>query len=232
MTPNSDLAIALSDGGVILTNFARRLERGYAVANTAEVSRYALSFTSGSLLMREALIAAPIYLGEPDWAKVRQLIEADNRLQARTAATGQRLAREVTQRLAVLTDDEIKLITEATSTERGHLLWVAACRRYRLIGEFADEVVRERLLLLTPTLDHDAFDTFLRSKALWHDELNELKDSTLRKLRATVFRMLTEAGLLDDGRIQPAALSPRIREVIPAHDIRYFPTTGDANELG
>lgn len=33
--------------------------------------RYALSFTSGALLMREALIAAPLYLREHDWTKVR-----------------------------------------------------------------------------------------------------------------------------------------------------------------
>lgn len=201
------------------------------VENTPQVSRYALSFTSGSLLMREALIVAHVYLSERDWAKVRKLVEAENLLQARTATTRQRLAREVIQRLAVLTDDEIKLITEATSSERAHLLWLAACRRYRLIGEFADEVVRERLLLLTPTLDHEAFDTFLRLKALWHDELNGLKDSTLRKLRATVFRMLTEAGLLVDGRILPASLSARVRDAIPPRDIRYFPTTGDPHEF-
>ena len=118
--------------------------------------------------MREAVIAAPMYLREHDWAKVRQLIDEDNLLQARTAATGSRLAREVAQRLAVLTDDEIELLVEATASERGHLLWAAACRRYELIGEFAEEVLRERFLLLTPTLDYEDFDSFVRGKALWH----------------------------------------------------------------
>ena len=150
---------------------------------TAPASRYALSFTSGALLMREAVIAAPLYLRERDWSKVRALIADDNLLQARTAASGSRLAREVVQRLAVLTDDEIELLVEATATERGHLLWAAACRRYDLIGEFAEEVVRERFLLLTPTLGYEDFDSFVRGKALWHEELAELKESTLRKLR-------------------------------------------------
>ncbi|EST38905.1 hypothetical protein N566_04955 [Streptomycetaceae bacterium MP113-05] len=66
----------------------------------APASRYALSFTSGALLMREALIIAPLYLHEHDWAKTRVVIEQDNLLQARTVASGQRFAREVTQRLA------------------------------------------------------------------------------------------------------------------------------------
>ena len=123
------------------------------------------------------------------------------------------------QRLAVLTDDEIELLIDATTTERGHLLWAAACRRYDLIGEFAEEVLRERFLLLTPTLDHDDFDSFVRGKALWHEELAELKESTLRKLRANVFRMLREAGLLsDDGHILQAVLSHRVAECARATD--------------
>lgn len=195
-----------------------------------DAQRYALSFTSGSLLMGEALIAAPLYLREHDWAKVRQLIQEDNLLQARTVSTGHRRAREVAQRLAVLTDGELELLVDSTTSERGHLLWAAACRRYDLIGEFAEEVLRERFLLLTPTLSHDDFDSFIRSKALWYEEVADLKDSTLRKLRSNVFRMLVEAGLLsDDGRILPAVLSTRVCDALVARtpsDIRFFPTAG------
>ncbi|SHU18045.1 Putative inner membrane protein (DUF1819) [Mycobacteroides abscessus subsp. abscessus] len=201
------------------------------MAETPTASRYALSFTSGALLMREALIAARIYLREHDWAKVRQLIEEDNLLQARTVSTGHRRAREVAQRLAVLTDTELEMLVDSTTSERGHLLWAAACRRYDLIAEFAEEVVRERFQLLTPNLDHDHFDSFIRTKALWHEEVAELKDSTLRKLRANVFRMLVEAGLLtDDGRILAAVLSNRVADALAARtpsDIRFFPTAGE-----
>lgn len=191
-------------------------------------SRYALSFTSGALLMREASIAAPIYRRENDWARVRQLIEMDNLLQARTVATGRRLAREVAQRLSVLSDGELELVNDATTSERGHLLWAAACRRYQLIGEFAEEVLRERFLLLTAKLDYDDFDGFIRSKALWHEEVANLKSSTLQRLRSNLFRMLVEAGLLaPDGRIVPAVLSSRVSDVLSARtpsDVRFFPT--------
>lgn len=198
------------------------------MTDTPRGSRYALSFTSGALLMREATIAAPVYLREHDWAKVRQLIDEDNLLQARTVATGRRLAREVAQRLSVLSDDELELVIDATTSERGHLLWAAAGRRYRLIGEFAEEVVRERFLLLTPTLDYDDFDGFIRSKALWHEEVANLKSSTLQRLRSNLFQMLVEAGLLaQDGRIVPAVLSSRVSDMLSARtpsDVRLFPT--------
>lgn len=196
--------------------------------------RFALSFTSGALLMREALVAAPLYLCERDWAKVRALIVEDNLLQARTSQSGARLAREVVQRLAVLTDDEIELLTEATTSERGHLLWAAACRRYDLIGEFAEEVVRERFLLRSLTLTYEEFDSFLRTKALWHPELDELKASTLQKLRANLFRMLVEADLLtDSGRIVPATPSARVAERMRMRspsDLRFFPTADEITE--
>lgn len=196
------------------------------MTDTPSATRYALSFTSGALLMREALLAAQLYLRAHDWAKVRVLIEEDNLLQSRTVATGQRVAREVVQRLAVLTDDELELLVDSTASERGHLLWAAACRRYDLIGEFAQEVLRERYLLLASTVNYDDFDSFIRSKALWHEEVANLKDSTLRKLRSTVFHMLVEAGLLsDDGSILQAVLSARIADAL-AGDLRFFPTGG------
>ncbi|WP_367277729.1 DUF1819 family protein [uncultured Arthrobacter sp.] len=198
----------------------------------AAMPRYALSFTSGALLMREAAIVAPLFLREGDLLKVRALITEENLLQARTVASGLRLAREVTQRLAVLTGDETELLIEATSTERGHLLWAAACRRYDLVGEFAEEVVRERFLLLTPTLTHEDFDSFVRGKSLWHAELAELMDSTRRKLRSNLFRMLNEAGLLSGGCIQQAVMSQRVASALAVrtpNNLRFFPTTNAAS---
>ena len=136
------------------------------------------SFTTGALLAREAALLAPVYLEQRDWEQVRDVAVKGNLLQARTYRTGVRLARETVQRLSALTDDEIELLVEATASERGHLMWAAACRRYEFIGEFAEEVLRERFLLLASTLDHDDFDSFVRTKAMWHEEMAELKEST------------------------------------------------------
>ena len=197
------------------------------VSNDAD--RYALSFTSGALLVREATVVAPLYLRERDWSRVREMIRDGNLLQSRTVSSGFRLAREVAQRLATLSDDELEMLIGATATERGYLMWVAACRRYSLIGDFAEEVVRERFLLLTPTLGYGDFDSFVHGKSLWHSELAELKDSTTQKLRSTVFRMLTEAGLLSErGDILHAVLSDRVADLLDARtpsDVRFLPTT-------
>ncbi|MFT8396224.1 DUF1819 family protein [Propionibacterium sp.] len=193
---------------------------------TSDHDRYSLSFTSGALLVREAVIATPLYLDARDWGEVRSRLAGENLLQARTASSSTRLAREVVQRLAVLTDAELELFVESSASERSLLMWVAACRRYALIGEFAEEVVRERFLLLTPRLGYEEFDSFVNGKALWHPELDELKESTSKKLRATVFRMLTEADLFTNGQIQQAVLSERVRDALDARepsDVRFLP---------
>lgn len=188
--------------------------------------RYALSFTIGALLTREASIAAPLYLELNDWHVVRAHLTEDNLLQTRTTSSANRLGRETVQRLSVLTAGELQLLVEASPGERSLLMWVAACRRYTFIGEFAEEVVRERYLLLTPSLGYEEFDRFVAGKALWHPELEELKESTVKKLRATVFRMLTESDLFAAGQIQQAVLSERVRDVLDTRnpsDVRFLP---------
>jgi hypothetical protein len=201
-----------------------------------EEPQYRLSFTSGGLLVREAGIAASLYQTLKDWSEVRASLEAENLLQARTVSSGQRVAREVVQRLSELADDEVVLLIDATSTEQGYLMWAATCRRYSLLGEFAEEVLRERFLILAPTVDHSDFDSFVRTKTMWHEELAELKESTYRKLRANVFLMLREASLLGDNwSINPAMLTERLTEAFangPARDIRFFPTNEPVHSRG
>jgi hypothetical protein len=189
--------------------------------------RYALSFTTGALLTREAVLLAPVYVEQRDWDQVRQLGVKDNLLQTRTHTAGVRLVREAVQRLAALTDDEVQLLIDATVSERACLMWAAACRRYDLLGEFAEEVLQERFLVRAVTLEYRDFDSFWQAKALWHEELAKTAESTLRKLRSNVFKMLREADLLsDDWQITPAILSERVADALGARspsDLRFFP---------
>lgn len=192
------------------------------------VERYSLSFTTGGLLTREAVVLAPIYMAEPDWGKVRERAVKENRLQARTHSSAVTLVRKTIERVSALSDLEIPMLLEVTASEREHLMWAAACRRFKLIGEFAEEVLHERFLTLAGTLSYEDYDSFYRSKAIWHDELDRITDLTYRKLRQVLFRMMSEAGFLTkQGVIEPVLLSARIAESLSEHsprDIRFFPT--------
>ncbi|MBX3104727.1 MAG: DUF1819 family protein [Cryobacterium sp.] len=197
-----------------------------AKANISD--RYKLSFSAGGLYIQGAPVAARLYLDLGDWVEVRAALDADNLLQARTASSAKRLGRELVQRLEVLTDAELALLTEATAEERAHLMWAAACRRYGLIAEFAEEVLRERFLLMAPDLTTEHFEAFVRGKTLWHPELAGMEESTLRKLRTNLFLMMREAHFVTaEGLIIPTVLSQRVRDELAKRDpsdIRLFAT--------
>lgn len=198
------------------------------MTGTPHADRYGLSFTSGALLATEAATVAPIYLRSRDWKNTRALAQTENLLGARAARSNTRTLGALVPRLQHLSDDEIEIVADGTSTERGHLMWAAACRKYALIGEFAEEVLRERFLTLAGSVSYDDYDSFYRAKAIWHDELDHVTGSSYQKLRQVLFKMMVEAGLLTkQGHIEPALLSSRVTECLDQRtpsDIRFFPT--------
>lgn len=180
--------------------------------------KYRLSFAVGGLLAREAVPVASTYLKVGDWKQTRNMVREQNLIQQRVEASTLRISREVVQRLSTLDRDEVELVSDGTAQERQLMMWSATCRRYQLIDQFAREVLRERFILMTPTLTHDDYDSFIRSKALWHEELNELTPMTYKKLRAELFRMLREADLLSEGgRIVNAEVSGRLTSLLGRH---------------
>lgn len=194
----------------------------------AAASRYALSFTTGGLLAREAAVLAPLYVEHRNWEGVRDRAVEQNVLQSRTRSAGIRLVRETVKRMSALSAAEVEIIADVTASERSHLMWAAACRRYDLIGEFAEEVLRERFLTLAGTLTHQDYDTFYRAKAMWHVELDAVSAATYTKLRQVLFRMMVEAELLTTaGTIEPALISARVATCLRSRtpsDVRFFPT--------
>lgn len=196
--------------------------------DSAAASRYALSFTTGGLLATEAAVVASVYLRGPDWAATRAEVRDGNLLQSRVASSTRRVLGALIPRLQLLSEPELHIVVDGTSTERGHLMWAAACRRYDLIGEFAEEVLRERFLTLAGTISYEDYDSFYRAKAMWHDELDDVTDLSYKKLRQVLFKMMVEAGLLNTrGGIEPALLSARVAECLNGRrpsDIRFFPT--------
>jgi hypothetical protein len=197
-----------------------------SIENKSE--RYKLSFTVGRLYLEFAPLAARLYTNLHDWSAVRAEIDASNLLQARTVSSAKRNCQELVDRLQELTVPELELLIDATSDERAQLMWVAACRRYELIAEFAEDVLRERYLLMAHDIQPEDFDAFLRGKALWHPELTMLTRTTLAKLRSTIYLMMREADFItSNGTIIPAVLSARVLEELAKRspsDVRLFPT--------
>ncbi len=174
-----------------------------------------MAFTTGGLFHQESVKLAGLYLEMGDWGSVREKAVSENLMQARTWSSLQRVCREVVSRLETLRTAELELLVETTSLEQGYLLWVAVCRRYRFIADFAVEVLRERYMTLKTDCSHEDFDAFFNGKAAWHAELDRIRPSTRNKLRQVLFKMLREADLLTaNNTIAPAMLSPAFLKTI------------------
>lgn len=184
-----------------------------------KTEKYSLSFTTGTLLHRESVIVAEQYLEFQNWDTVRQEVLSKNWLQVRTLNTSKRFFSEIASRLKTLSDDELDLLVHGTLQEQGYLLWLAVCRRYRFIADFAVEILREKFTSLKTVLTYDDFDAFFNRKAEWHEELEQIKPATKVKLRQVLFKMLREADLLTaENMINPALLSPRLLQAILQED--------------
>lgn len=192
-------------------------------------NRYHLSFTTGGVFSREAPIVTERYLTLRDWLQTRAEVRSENLLQVRTATAALRISRELIARLEHLYVPELEELLVASLRDRGYLLWVAACRRYSFLREFAIEILREHYLLLRRQLSLRDYDAFYNAKALWHPELDQIATSTQHKLRQNLFRMLREADLISDQQhIQPAMLSPRVAQLLVRRgreELLVFPAT-------
>jgi hypothetical protein len=189
--------------------------------------RYSMSFTTGSLFHSESVKLATLYLDLGNWNSVREKVIEENLLQARTLNTLKRVCREVVSRLRTLTQGELEFLVDSGYPEQAYLLWVAVCRRYRFIADFAVEVLRERYISLKADLTYDDFDSFFNRKSEWHPELDKITPLTRSKLRQVLFKILREVDLLtSNNMIHAAMLSPRLLELIhqgSRRDFLYFP---------
>lgn len=190
---------------------------------------YQLSFTTGGLFLQEASTVAECYLRLGDWPATRAQVRQENLLQVRTAAAATRISKEITARLQQLNEVELQTLLGSSLRDQAYLLWVAACRRYAFIREFAIEVLREQYLLLRRQVSFADYDSFYNGKALWHAELDDIAHSTQLKLRQNLFRMLREADLVSEKHeIHPAQLSPHLAQLLAKQgrqELLVFPAT-------
>ena len=193
----------------------------------ASNDRYRISFTSGSLHHYESVQLAELYRELGDWETTRSETLQRNVLQARTERTAKVVCREIIDRLKTLSKAELDFLIDSGHKDQAHILWLAICRLYRFVADFAVEVVRERFLSMKIDLTYEDFDAFFNRKSEWHDELDQASPSTRDKLRQVTFRMLREAELVTKGKtINTVILSPKlvglIRENNP-DEFLYFP---------
>ncbi|WP_301458180.1 DUF1819 family protein [Pseudorhodobacter sp.] len=195
---------------------------------SADPSHYKMSFSTGGLFLNETLAVARLHVAGEPWSVTISRALTEGATSLPKAASQRRTLREIVNRLSTLTDMERDyLLTEADRGDQLALLWLATCRAYRFVREFATDVLRERYLSFQLDLPLESFDILFAAKAEWDEGLASISPSTRAKLRQVLFRMMREAHVIsDDSRIQSAIVSSRLRAMLeqdcPA-DLVLFP---------
>lgn len=175
---------------------------------------YTLSFTVGGLFLYEGIALARLRAEGATWDAIRQTAPAGVFVARGGASSVKRIRNEVVGRLSLLNDQEITHLTSAGMTDARMLMWVAACRKYRILAEFAHEVLDERLRSFQPEIRVTDFDALLDAKAVNAEEISRLSPSTRARLRSVAFRMLREAEILDAAN---RVCAPRVSTAL--HDL-------------
>ncbi|MBY6414302.1 DUF1819 family protein [Rhodococcus sp. BP-252] len=176
---------------------------------------YRLSFTTGGLFRTEAVAIAGLMVSGSDATSTRARAVELNLVQQRTASSTDRVTREVVQRLDELPAIGVELVAQGSVDDSRQVMWLAACLRYRFLRDFGREVVRERFVSGRGIVAQADFDTFWNLQSSWVDALRDAADTTRGKLRQNTFRMLREAGFLDEAdQVLPMNLSPAVVAVV------------------
>ena len=189
-----------------------------------------MSFTTGALFYHESVKIIEFFSYLKQWEKVREAVVAENAIQARTTNTLKRVTNEIISRLKTLSEQELAFFTEVSHTERGYILWLAICRRYAFIGDFAVDVIHDHFISLKNTVTYDDYAVFFNKKAEWHNEVDRIAASTRRKLRQTLFQIMREANLLDKNNtiipVPPGTGFQKLLASVEGREALFFPIPG------
>ena len=192
---------------------------------------YKMSFAVGGLLLNESVEVARLHAPSEAWeATLRRALE-EGVTSLPKVASRRRTLREIVNRISTLSDEELDFLVDvADRQEQQALLWLATCRAYRFVREFATDIIRERYLSFQFDLPLESFDILLAAKAEWDERLAGISPATRAKLRQILFRMMREANVIsDDNRILSAYISPRLKAMLEDknfQDLVLFPGLG------
>ena len=183
-----------------------------------ETKKYEFSFTASSLRLNEMILVANSILDERD-------IDYVNELGNGKASTGKRMYSEFHKRLVRLTNTQVELLANGDLITQKQIAFLSVCKAYSFLRDFVVEVIREKFLVFDYEITEGEYISFYRRKTELHPEMDELTEITQNKIRQVTFKILEQAGIIDNIKtkiIQPQLLDNRVVDAIVADDYNWL----------
>ena len=162
--------------------------------------RYRADITAGSLKVPESREVAALLLSNAVEAQWHEAIHDKNVLQARNPATARRLLLLIRGRLELMQPPLWRLVRDGSMEIATHAVFAAAVKHSHLLGDFLDLVVRDQYRMLAERLTNPMWEGYIEQCRERDPEMPQWSDSTVARLRSSVFQMLAQAGYLADTR--------------------------------
>lgn len=182
------------------------------------LNKYNFSFTASALRVNEfEKVIRHLSLNEP--------IDVTNDLGNGKSATGRRVLSDLNKRAKCLNQELIEIYLDSDYQTQRNIAYLSICKAYDFIRDFVLEVVREKALVFDFEITEGDFITFFRRKIELHPEMESLTDDTRYKLKQITFKLLEQAGIIDDVKhknVQPQLLDSKLIKAIKKEDSQWL----------
>lgn len=178
---------------------------------------YRFSFTAASLMVTETALLAQRMAREG--IGLNELLP--DMLGLERQATGKRKFAEVRLRLQHLHPNELRYLAEAPFEEQRLLCLLAFARAYTFFRDFVLEVLVDKVRRFDFQLEEVDYNAFVFRKAIDYEELENLADSTRKKVKQVVFKVLEQGGLINSTQfrtLRVPLMNPALEQLIAAHN--------------
>lgn len=181
------------------------------------VFAYNSDLNGGSLMVRESRIIADLLLKNATDDEWQRRIQRENELQKRTVATAKRFSRAIGSRLERLEPEFWQALRDGDDELASQVGFVSVLERNLLLLEFMERVVKDAYDSHSEVLEAYQWLDFLDECANKDPKIHDWKESTKKKMGGVVFRILSEAGYLENARnkrIQNVLIRPEIKDML------------------
>ena len=187
--------------------------------------KYRLSFGTGNAYINESNLILKKYLENKDWKETEKYSIENNILNTNNLGSAKRIFREISLRLKSLSNEEQKFFIRSNYVDQSILIWISICRTYKFIGDFSSVIISEKLNSYQLEIEYSDFNYFFEKQQVLHEELRTLKDSTRKKLRQVIFRIMKDLNIISKNKeITPLLPSIELKEVTKStrKDLKLF----------
>jgi hypothetical protein len=186
--------------------------------------RYQADITAGSLKLVESRIITDLLLQGIDAHGWQDALFNQNILQARSPETAKRLGRLLRARFESMKPDLWRLVRDGSSGVATHACLAASVKHSPLLGDFLDVVVREQYRLFRKTLSYGLWRDYIEDCRNREPDLPQWSETTVKRLRSTVFQILAQAGYIENTRLlrlQPLYIVSEVLSYLAKNDEYY-----------